>query len=128
MGKNLAKRGNTMSASVTSDVQYNVVCGSCGNFFQPGARRPLWWKAKKHADKGYLDAVCISGYECGCEKRPENPDAPFRVFGIDWDMQKYDIPCKTFVEAIRTFRELQRCGDTFIKGVSPAVEEKLNWG
>lgn len=117
-----------MSNSTISDVRYNVVCNSCGQIFQPAVKRPLWWKAKKRADSGYLDALHISGEECGCVKKPEQPDAPFRVFGFDWDGQKYDIPCETFVEAVRTFRVFNRCGDAFIKGVSSAVEEKLKWG
>ena len=52
-------------ATATQEL-FNVVCMDCGQIFTPLVRTPLWWKAKQRADQGFLDAMHVSGEECGC--------------------------------------------------------------
>ena len=108
---------------------YNVYCIDCGSVFTPAFKSPLWWQAKQKAEKGYLDALCVSGGKCGCcAKKQHEPNAPFRVFGYTMDCENFDYARHTFVGAIRKFLELNCCCNTvFIKGVSASVERKLCW-
>jgi len=104
--------------------EYNVVCCSCGQDFNPTAKSALWWKAKKRADDGFLDAYQCTGEECGCIQKRYLPNAPFRVFGYDRLMKGFDIPCDTFVQAVIVYRR-HRNEVVFIDGVSYAVERRL---
>ena len=107
---------------------YNIECTSCGcvSTVKNGA---LWWRAKKSSEEGRLDAIGISGVECGCRLPVRNPDAPYRVFGFTDQGQKYDTPFDTFVTAVKAFRDRLNFGETvFIKGISPAVEDQLKYG
>ena len=107
---------------------YNVECRSCGQIFNVNAG-PLWWKAKKAADAGRLDAITVSGVECGCKRPVLNPDASYRVFGFSDEGREYNTPCSTFTEAVNAFRDAFKSGETvFIKGVSRAVKERLMYG
>ncbi len=110
-------------------MEFNVVCRTCGDVWSPGLRSPLWWRAKKRADDGYLDALSVSGEECGCVKKsekPVKPDAPYRVFGYDDMCVDFNIPFTSFVEAAREYRSAaQQLCTVFISGVSPAVERRL---
>ena len=108
-------------------VEYNVFCRSCDLVWQPGFKTPLWWRAKQYADSGKLDAISVSGEECGCiEKRIES-DAPFRVFGYDGMCCDFDIPLPTFVSAVKRYIAHAKAGDIlFITGVSPRVQERLH--
>lgn len=114
---------------VTTEVRYCVVCTNCGAVFTPAMRSPLWWMAKQAADKGRLDAIGISGERCGCIRKPEKPEAPFRVFGYDDMCENFDVPCDTFLKAVRLYRKLSRAGGyvMFISGVSEAVRRKMDW-
>ena len=106
--------------------RYTVVCTECGQDWQPLIRSPLWWRAKKKSDRGFLDALLISGKDCGCVKQPYRPEAPFRVIGYDDLYRDYDIPCDTFVKAINAYRERDHMGDiVFITGVSDVVKKRL---
>jgi hypothetical protein len=109
--------------------KYNVYCMKCGCVFTPAVKSPLWWRAKQRADKGYLDALPISGEDCGCVERPSCPEAPFRVFGYDDSCVEFDVPRNTFVGAVRLYRRLRRAGGNvvFIDGVSNAVRQKIDW-
>ena len=108
------------------EVLYNVFCIDCGRDWTPNARSPLWWQAKKKADAGYLDALGVSGVKCGCAKAPHKPDALYRVVGIDFDCQGFDIPCDTMVEACRVFlRESLHGSSVFVTGLSVAVEQDI---
>ena len=110
----------------TTEERYNVYCMSCDQVWTPAPRSPLWWRAKKAADRGRLDAIYVTGEECGCIQRQCRPDAPFRVFGYDDLLENFDIPCNTFVQAIKTYRNAERSGCVvFIKGVSAKVEDRL---
>ena len=112
----------TISAEL---VRYNVVCESCDQVFTPQTGTALWWKAKKRADDGFLDAYCCSSEECGCDEQILlNPDAPYRVFGYDMLCEDFDIPCATFMVAMRAYLSY-RVDVVFIKGVSLAVERTL---
>ena len=114
--------------NATLDIVYNVVCSDCSQIFQPRPRSPLWWKAKQAADSGRLDAICISGEECGCVKKEYLPDAPFRVFGYTDMCEDFNVPCTTFVEAVKLYRRLDKEGCiVFITGVSDVVEDKLKY-
>jgi hypothetical protein len=114
-------------AGVEPEVRYNVHCVDCGQVFQPLAKSPLWWQAKQRAEKGYLDALHISGEKCGCEKTRVKPNALFRVFGYNDMCEDFDIPCRTFVEAVRKFISINKEGmnTVFIDGVSNTVQQKL---
>ena len=114
--------------NATLDVVYNVVCSECGQIFQPRTRSPLWWKAKQATDSGRLDAISISGEECGCIRKQYLPNAPFRVFGYNDMCEDFDVPCATFVEAVNLYRRLNKEGCVvFINGVSDIVEDKLKY-
>lgn len=111
------------------DTEYNVFCRSCGSIWTPTPRSKLWWKAKKRADQGYLDALCVSPEECGCEKKVTEPNAPIRVFGYDFECHDFNIPFTSFTAAVCKFLQLQRDGyEVFITGVSDSVEDKLKYG
>lgn len=111
------------------EVLYNVVCMECGQVWTPLPKSPLWWRAKKAADSGRLDAIQVSGEECGCVEPRNCQDAPFRVFGYNDLCEDFDIPCGTFAEAVKTFRELNSEGYmVFISGVSDAVSSRLEFG
>lgn len=113
----------------TEEVRYNVACFSCGAVFQPLPRTPLWWQAKQRAEKGFLDAVHISGEECGCEKKVRHPNAPFRVTGYDGMCEDYDVPFNNFISAVKYYKEAVEAGDVvFIIGVSKAVQDRIQWG
>ena len=108
-----------------AEARYNVECMVCGQVFTPTIRSSLWWQAKQREEQGYLDALRVSGKECGCIAQPVRPDAPFRVVGYDDMCVDFDIPCDTFVDVIKVCRQLG-AGDTFfITGVSDAVSDKL---
>lgn len=112
-----------------TEVRYNVECMDCGQVFTPTVRSALWWRAKKRDEQGYLDALRITGKDCGCVEQPARPDAPFRVFGYDDMCVDFDIPCDTFAIAVQKYRRLDRAGCVvFITGVSDAVEDKLRLG
>ena len=107
---------------------YNVECRSCEQVFSVNAGA-LWRRAKKAADAGRLDAITVSGVECGCKHPILNPDAPYRVFGFSDEGREYNTPYSTFTEAVNAFRDAFMLGKTvFIKGVSRAVKEKLIYG
>jgi hypothetical protein len=106
--------------------EYNVCCHSCERVFSPRIGSDLWWKAKKRAEAGYLDAHTISGEECGCVEKRFEPDSPFRVFGYDMGCVDFDIPCHTFMSAIKTALRHKRAGDVvFITGVSYHVSNMV---
>ncbi len=114
---------------MNNEVRYNIHCISCGSVWQPKVKSPLWWQAHQRATKhGYLDALHVSGEKCGCVKVVREPNAPFRVFGFDFDCREYDVPFQTFVGAVKAFMSANRSGDTvFIHGVSNNVEQKIAW-
>ncbi len=93
-----------------TNVLYNATCWSCGRVWMPGARTPLWWKAHKHAQEGYIDAVCVSPKECGCVEEQLHPDAPYRVIGYSDMGDKLDIPYLSLVPAAKKYLELEREG------------------
>lgn len=109
-------------------MKYNVECVECGKVFTPGEKSSLWWMAKKHADQGYLDAVHVSGTQCGCVESLNFPEAPFRVFGFDDECREFNFPLSTFSDAVRQYLVLRRgLNVVFIKGVSQKVERRLDW-
>ena len=116
-----------------STSEYNVYCSHCGSVFSPLVKSPLWWKAKKRAYKGFLDAHWCKPSECGCiEERPiSNPDAPYRVLGYDMMCSNYNVPFTNFIEAVKFFRERVSFGDVvFPQGLSDKVVRKIeypNW-
>ena len=114
-----------MASSVTL---YNVECMDCGQVFTPAGHSPLWWQAKQRADRGFLDALRIRWKSCGCIQEVENPNAPFRVFGYDDLCEDFNIPCNSFVAAIKSFRKLRPMSVVFITGVSDVVAHRLQYG
>jgi hypothetical protein len=105
---------------------FNVVCINCNAVWAPAAESSLWWQAKKRNERGNLDALPVTGEECGCVKVKSDPDAPYRVFGFDDECRDFDIPFDSFAEAVKEYREASRSMCTvFIAGVSPAVEQRL---
>lgn len=105
------------------DVLYTVYCRNCGCDFEPTIKSPLWWRAKKSSDKGRLDAISISGEECGCIKPIPEPNAPYRVLGITWNGGSYNMPFFNMINAIKTFINAEKSGDTvIIKGISRKTE------
>lgn len=112
---------------MTTDPIYNVFCAACGAVWQPGSRSPLWWKAWKRDLAGKLDAYCATAIECGCERAPIRPDAPFRIVGHTDMCEDIDIPLDTFTGAVRKFRDLNRWCVVFICGVSKSVEQRLRF-
>ncbi len=116
----------SLSKSASPNPVYNVVCRNCYHLFTPIPRSQLWRRAAKYAEGNRLDAMTISGQECGCVEKIREPDAPFRVLGYTDDLQNYDIPFRTFTGAVRGFRRKYKNGDTvFIKGVSEEVQWRL---
>lgn len=105
---------------------YNVECIACGGVSVALPGKPLWWKAKKHAEK-FLDALRVSGETCGCVKPARNPGALFRVLGFNELCEDFDVPCETFTGAVQKFLSISREGmnTVFIKGVSSRVEDRL---
>ena len=107
---------------------FNVICGNCRQVFSPVEKSPAWWKAKKAADKGRLDAITVSAKDCGCEQIIVEPDAPFRVIGYDDLCQNYNIPCNTFVLAVQTYLSRIRHGEiAFLLGISQKMKDHLRW-
>ena len=108
---------------------YNVFCLSCDQVFTPVPRSPLWWQAKQRDDRGFLDALTISGEKCGCKPKIHKPHAPFRVLGYDDMCTDFDTPCDTFIKAVKLYRKLVRYGwVVFISGVSLAVQHRIELG
>jgi hypothetical protein len=106
-------------------MHYNAECISCG-CVQSVYGGSLWWKAKKNAERGYLDAIGISGVECGCERPLTEPNAPYRVFGWTDDGHTFNRPHFTFVGAVRDYIDNNSYGAMAnIIGVSQAVKERL---
>jgi hypothetical protein len=115
---------------MNSEERYDVVCMSCDQVFQPLPRSPLWWQAKKSADGGRLDAITVTGEECGCEPKTVEPDAPYRVFGFNEFYEDFDRPFKIFTEAVSFYRRLVKenpLSTIFISGVSKRVSNKLEF-
>jgi hypothetical protein len=111
---------------VVSDVRYNVHCVACGAVWQPQSNSPLWWQAKRRAEKGFLDALHVDAEKCGCVTPRARSEAPFRVFGFDDMCRDFDVPFATFTAAVKGFIDANRYGCTvFIGGVSKKVERKL---
>ncbi|MFZ2523403.1 MAG: hypothetical protein WAW92_03395 [Minisyncoccia bacterium] len=113
----------------TEEARYNLICFSCGSVFQPLPRTSLWWQAKQRAERGFIDALCISAEECGCAKKEVRPDALFRVTGYDGMCDDYDVPFSNFVSAVKYYKDAVEAGDVvFIVGVSKAVQDRIQWG
>lgn len=113
-------------ATNATEERFNVVCIGCHSVWTPSARSRLWWKAKKRADQGYLDALPVTGEECGCVKEKREPDAPYRVFGFDDMCVEFDMPFTAFTDAVKEYLDASRGLCTvFIQGVSPKVEAQL---
>ncbi len=93
-----------------SSAQYNVVCGGCEQVWAPAVGRPLWWKAKKHAEAGFLNALHVTPQECGCQEEVLHPDAPYRVTGFDDMCVDFDRPFFSLVQAAKLYLELARNG------------------
>jgi hypothetical protein len=107
--------------------RYQVWCESCGSVYTPPIHSATWWKAKQRADEGFLDALCVSGTECGCvEKRPVISEENFGIIGYTMDCFDFTIKCKTFVDLCKAARQMKN-GDTFwiIGPVSQAVKDRL---
>lgn len=114
--------------SNVAEAVYNVECMNCEAVFIPLPKSRFWWMAKQHEERGFIDAVRITGKQCGCIHKPPLPGAPFRVLGYTDDCRDFDIPCNSFVTAARAFLNKSRNGCVvFIQGVSPSVEERLRW-
>lgn len=114
-----------MKVADMESIEYNVVCEVCGQVFTPAVRSALWWKARKRAEDGYLDAYCCTGQECGCIQREVSPDAPFRIVGFDCMGLSFNVPFFSFGEAVRAFTRLNDNVVAYITGVSEAVKRKL---
>jgi hypothetical protein len=120
-------KGNEKMAINAIEERFDVVCIACNDIWTPVARSPLWWKAKKRADKGYLDALHVTGQECGCIQKQCEPDALYRVFGFDDMCHEFDMPFTSFTDAMREYLDASRGLCTvFIHGVSPRVMARLN--
>lgn len=89
-----------------NNVRYNVTCNHCGRVWQPGVKSPLWWKAKKRADKGYLDALGVSHQECGCKPDIVDPDVPYRVVGYNDMCEDFDVPFTSLPKAAKLYLRL----------------------
>lgn len=107
-----------------NEVLYNVVCTSCGQVWTPAIRSPLWWKAKKRSEEGFLDAYPATPRECGCQKPVFYPDAPYRVVGYDDLCSKFDMPFKSLVAAARTYLRMSRDGMYVVHFVEKRTERK----
>lgn len=121
----------TTRAPETDTTPYTVVCIACGSVWNPPPQSPAWWLAKQRAEKNpnRLDASHVSSYMCGCEKKPYKPEAPFRISGYNDMCENFDIPCSTFVEAVKKFLDASRHGSiVFITGVSDRLDWKLMYG
>ena len=106
--------------------KYTVGCLECGQYWQPAVGSRLWWKAHKLAETGRLDALHITGEECGCCKKTVNPNAPFRVFGFSDMGEEFDVPYNSIVKAAQAFIASSRAGCVvFISGLSITAERKL---
>ena len=117
-----------MCNSKPKSADYNVQCRNCGSVWLAVPKSPQWWRGKQRDEAGYLDAVCVSGEECGCLKKTVQPDSPFRVFGYGTEFgEEFDVPHHSFTAAVRDYREAKKSGllDIWISGVSKPVEQRL---
>jgi hypothetical protein len=108
--------------------EYNVQCVNCGSVWTAVPKSAQWWRGKQKADVGKLDAVRVTGEECGCIKKPQDPDAPFRIFGFGTEYgEEIDVPFHCFTSAVRAYRSAKKSGllDIWITGVSKPVEQRL---
>lgn len=118
---------------MAQEMRYQVVCIGCGQVWSPAVRSPLWWKAKKRAEQGYLDALCVSPQECGCKPEVREPDARYRVVGYTDMCDDFDLPFHSLVKAAQKYLELARDGmyvvcfvdNTVPKGKQSKVEMRL---
>ncbi len=93
-----------------SQTVYNVTCLACGRVWTPGQGSPLWWKASKRAQEGYLDALRVNSRDCGCKEPQALPEAPYRVMGYDDMCRDFDLPFDSLVQAAQKYLELERSG------------------
>lgn len=89
-----------------SEQRFNVVCGRCGQVWQPSVGSRLWRRAKRQFEKGYLSALTVSGEKCGCVPKASQPDAPYRVKGYTDDCRNFDRPHESFIAAVRDYLAL----------------------
>ncbi len=115
---------NNTSSAVELPI-FNVFCGCCDRVFQPAVNSPLWWKSKKRSDKGYLDAYCCTGQECGCRQNEVDMNDGCHVFGYHGDCTDFHYIFVKPTEAIKTFLKLRRHSEVFILGISEKVKQKL---
>lgn len=116
-----------MSTTQKQVERYQVWCESCGDVYTPQIKSPTWWKAKQRADKDFLDALCVSGTECGCvQKNPVISKESFGIIGYTMDCIDFTIKCKTFVDLCKAAKRMKN-GDTFfiIGPVSQNVKDRL---
>lgn len=109
-------------------VDYNVQCISCGSVWQAVPKSSQWWRSKKCDEAGKLDAVHVTGEECGCVKEKREPNAPIRVFGFGTEYgEEFDVPYHSFTKAVSAYRSAKDSGilDIWISGVSKPVEYRL---
>ena len=109
-------------------LEFYVQCINCGSFWAAVPKSPQWWRAKKRHEDGYLDAIGVKGEVCGCIKKQDEPDAPFRVFGFGTEYgEELDQPFHRFTEAVTAYRNGLKSGllDIWISGVSKPVESRL---
>lgn len=111
--------------------KYFVIrCTECRKQFLPSLGSRLWWRAKKRIESNELEMVSthfgyrpepmeVSGaVKCACKRRHQS-HTPYRVVGFTMDCRDFDIPCKSFVEAVcRYYLEVRKGGTVFLKGVS----------
>ena len=111
-------------------MDFNVHCHDCGSVWLAVPQSSQWWRGKRRKEQGYFDAVGVSGEECGCVPVVQEPDAPFRVFGYEDTGKEFDVPFHTFTKAVRALINAKKAGlmDVWISGVSPKVEQRLNFG
>lgn len=113
-------------ATNTTEERFKVVCIGCHSVWTPSARSRLWWKAQKRADQGYLDALPVTGQECGCVKEKRESNAPYRVFGFDDMCVEFDMSFTSFTDAVKEYLYASRgLYVVFIQGVSLKVEARL---
>ena len=110
--------------------QYNVICDSCDQVWQPPINSPEWWIAKqfekRHPER--LDAPCVPAHICGCEEKKERNLRMYKVFGYDCMCSNFEFSSDNFVKTVKFNKSLSGMDTFCVVGMQQKTVDRLIWG